>query len=145
MNSENFRHYNQQWIEMVTGETLQEDEDIDEDYMDYLQMAADLYSPDIVFYDPHQMKSPPIQSQALYASPIEGYDALAAYGVHGLQSPVDNDIILYNSGLYDPVVMGEVTDYSDHPALSLDPAANNELLTHQMYGGGPRPPSRLNF
>ena len=141
---------------MVTGETLLEDEDFDEDYMDpyYLHMADEIYSPEM-YFDANQIKSPnishsnqlPGQAQSLYTSPIEGYDALAAYGVHGVHSPIDNDIILYNNKLYDSVVMGEVTDlYSDHPALATaQDSTENELLTRHIYGTGNRPPSRLNF
>ena len=50
---ERFEWHNFQWLEMMTGKTLYEDEEVDEDYFDpsYLHMAAELYDNPDLFHE----------------------------------------------------------------------------------------------
>lgn len=50
---ERFRWHNFQWLEMMTGETLYEEEEADEDYLDphFLHMAAELYENPELYYE----------------------------------------------------------------------------------------------
>jgi hypothetical protein len=147
---ENFCHYNQQWLEMLMRDMIFDERDIaDEEYtMDpyYVHMAAELYNSEN-FYDLEGSDPKNLTSKAFYASPIGDFDddSLAAYGVHSLQSPpVDSDMFLYGGGsLYDPIIMGEVSDYAFHPAFAMD--QREQLTDARLHGGPARPPSRLNF
>ena len=146
---------------MVTGQTIfEEEQEEDEDYMDpyYLHMAAELHSPDLVeTVGLNGLTSPvglgrmtplPGQPVPMYASPNElMYDdeALPGYGIH---SPIDSDAIMYSGGLYyDPVMMGEVIEYEDHPVFSMtdNTGSQTHRIFHQPTNINGRLPSRLNF
>lgn len=130
-----FCYYNRQWLETVTGQSFIEERDADEDYMDpyYLQMAAELYSPELLYeLESHGLTSP--TSHPLYSSPAAVDDSLVAYGA---RNALDNDVLFYGNDDGNDLML-----YEDHPAFAMQ---NNEtaLSTHVVHTA--RPPSRLNF
>lgn len=151
---ERFRFYNRQWVEMVTGEALYEDaEEDDEDYMDpyYLHTANELYSPE-TYYDHegggpivNKMMSPSygmdrvtFPSQAPPPSPYGTEHPLEAYGM-STQSPfVDEELEDYGTRQHNPLHMGEIPDYAEHPMFTMVQKPKDMSIQ-------PRPPSRMNF
>lgn len=153
--SERFKLHNCQWLEMVTGKSVYEDDyEKDEDYMDpyYLHMATELYSPEyfndggtlspnkgaLAGQDGRRTPVPPPHPP--YTSPVvmdyienerlmeEEYSSFT-YG--------DNQEDWYgNMQLTNEL---EVPDYTDHPAFAVvQGVPKPDVLTA-------RPPSRLKF
>ena len=68
---ERFRWHNSQWLEVVTGKLLYEEEEEDEDYIyhDHLHSAAELDNPEYYYSMAGQLESPPARQYGLSSTP----------------------------------------------------------------------------
>lgn len=148
--AERFKQHNCQWVEIVTGKSVYDEDDYeeDEDYMDpyYLHMANELYSPE---YDgttdedfmgpnaaiaiPDGRHTPVPQPHLMYTSPV------AMDYVDDDKLRMDELTIPGVEGEWFEPMQDEILDYSSHPAFSVQ---NGLQSTGIMTA---RPPSRLQF
>lgn len=148
--AERFKSYNCQWMEMVTGKSVYDEDDDyedDEDYMDpyYLHMANELYSPeydgvvaDGDFMNPGGLVIPdgrhtPVP-HPIYTSPV------AMDYVDNDKLRMDELTIPGGEGDWFEPLEDEIVDYSSHPAFSV---VQNDLHSTGIMTA--RPPSRLQF
>ena len=139
--AERFKLHNCQWLEMVTGKSVfEEDYEEDEDYMDpyYLHMATELYSPE---YFDDTLTSPnkgfvqdgrhtplphPLFSSPVVMDYVEGGDLM----MDELNFAYSDDRGDWNGE--------EMVDYDEHPAFTVVQRQPSNVFTA-------RPPSRLQF
>ncbi len=145
--TERFKLHNCQWLEMITGKSMFEDEyEDDEDYMDpyYLHMANELYSPEYfndTFENPNiapfgqNGRHTPLPTHPLYSSPV-----IMDYVEDG-NLTLDELNFAYSDelgDLYGDHLPEETIDYNDHPAFTIVQREMSDVFTA-------RPPSRLQF